>query len=326
MKKILKISVLAVIFYLCIVPYRYTKAENETEQNTQQEAESNTSAEKTQNENTEKETTETNTSKENQQESGNTTEPTTSEKTNTQEPEKKEAQNTTTDDNNPSKEVEKQPEPPTNQTSGSSNQNNQSSSNNQRTRTQQTREQSSNANLGNLGITPNDFTGFRAATLDYNVTVPNDVEKINVYAKTQDPNAKITSGTGDHNLNVGENAIQVVVTAENGNTQTYTINVKREEKAKEENKVPENVPASDLKKLEVKGYKITPEFSANVYEYKLDVKLDVTELEIITEKQNDKIDIEVVGNTDLKERRKYNHYFSKEWRDQQNFNISNYSK
>lgn len=326
MKKILKISVLAVIFYLCIVPYRYTKAENETEQNTQQEAESNTSAEKTQNENTEKETTETNTSKENQQESGNTTEPTTSEKTNTQEPEKKEEQNTTTDDNNPSKEVEKQPEPPTNQTSGSSNQNNQSSSNNQRTRTQQTREQSSNANLGNLGITPNDFTGFRAATLDYNVTVPNDVEKINVYAKTQDPNAKITSGTGDHNLNVGENAIQVVVTAENGNTQTYTINVKREEKAKEENKVPENVPASDLKKLEVKGYKITPEFSANVYEYKLDVKLDVTELEIITEKQNDKIDIEVVGNTDLKERRKYNHYFSKEWRDQQNFNISNYSK
>lgn len=323
MKKILKISVLAVIFYLCIVPYRYTKAENETEQNTQQEAESNTSAEKTQNENTEKETTETNTSKENQQESGNTTEPTTSEETNTQEPEKKEEQNTTTDDNNSSKEEEKQPESPSH-TSGSSNQNNQSSSNNQRTRTP--REQSSNANLGNLGITPNDFTGFRAATLDYNVTVPNDVEKINVYAKTQDSNAKITSGTGDHNLNVGENAIQVVVTAENGNTQTYTINVKREEKAKEENKVPENVPASDLKKLEVKGYKITPEFSANVYEYKLDVKLDVTELEIITEKQNDKIDIEVVGNKDLKERRKYNHYFSKEWRDQQNFNISNYSK
>ncbi len=320
MKKILKISVLAVIFYLCIVPYRYTKAENETEQNTQQEVESNTSAEKTQNENTEKETTETNTSKENQQESGNTTEPTTSEETSTQEPGKKEEQNTTTDDNNPSKEVEKQPEPQTNQTSGSPTQNNQPSSNNQRTK------QSSNANLGNLGITPNDFTGFRAATLDYNVTVPNDVEKINVYAKTQDPNAKITSGTGDHNLNVGENAIQVVVTAENGNTQTYTINVKREEKAKEENKVPENVPASDLKKLEVKGYKITPEFSANVYEYKLDVKLDVTELEIITEKQNDKIDIEVVGNTDLKERRKYNHYFSKEWRDQQNFNISNYSK
>ena len=325
MKKILKIIVLAVIFYLCIVPYRYTKAENETEQNTQQEVESNTSAEKTQNENKEKETTETNTSKENQQESGNTTEPTTSEETNTQEPEKKEEQNTTTDDNNSSKEEEKQPESPSH-TSGSSNQNNQSSSNNQRTRTQQTREQSGNANLGNLGITPNDFTGFRAATLDYNVTVPNDVEKINVYAKTQDPNAKITSGTGDHNLNVGENAIQVVVTAENGNTQTYTINVKREEKAKEENKVPENVPASDLKKLEVKGYKITPEFSANVYEYKLDVKLDVTELEIITEKQNDKIDIEVVGNTDLKERRKYNHYFSKEWRDQQNFNISNYSK
>ena len=313
MKKILKISVLAVIFYLCIVPYRYTKAENETEQNTQQEAESNTSAEKTQNENTEKETTETNTSKENQQEEPKQEEP------KQDEPKQEEPKQEEPKQQEPKQQEEKQPESPSH-TSDSSAQNNQSSSNNQRTK------QSSNANLGNLGITPNDFTGFRAATLDYNVTVPNDVEKINVYAKTQDSNAKITSGTGDHNLNVGENAIQVVVTAENGNTQTYTINVKREEKAKEENKVPENVPASDLKKLEVKGYKITPEFSANVYEYKLDVKLDVTELEIITEKQNDKIDIEVVGNTDLKERRKYNHYFSKEWRDQQNFNISNYSK
>ena len=320
MKKILKISVLAVIFYLCIVPYRYTKAENETEQNTQQEAESNTSAEKTQNENTEKETTETNTSKENQKEEPKQEEP------KQDEPKQDEPKQEEPKQEEPKQQEEKQPESPSH-TSDSSAQNNQSSSNNQRTRTQQqTREQSSNANLGNLGITPNDFTGFRAATLDYNVTVPNDVEKINVYAKTQDSNAKITSGTGDHNLNVGENAIQVVVTAENGNTQTYTINVKREEKAKEENKVPENVPASDLKKLEVKGYKITPEFSANVYEYKLDVKLDVTELEIITEKQNDKIDIEVVGNKDLKERRKYNHYFSKEWRDQQNFNISNYSK
>ncbi len=320
MKKILKISVLAVIFYLCIVPYRYTKAENETEQNTQQEAESNTSAEKTQNENTEKETTETNTSTENQNESSSTqTEPTPSENTTpTEETTPSENQNPADETNEQSK-VEEQ-NPKSNQQQGSQNKNSQSKN------PVQTRTQSNNANLSDLGITPNDFKGFRAATLDYNVTVPNDVEKINVYAKTQDSNAKITSGTGDHNLNVGENAIQVVVTAENGNTQTYTINVKREEKAKEENKVPENVPASDLKKLEVKGYKITPEFSASVYEYKLDVKLDVTELEIITEKQNDKIDIEVVGNTDLKERRKYNHYFSKEWRDQQNFNISNYSK
>ena len=294
MKKILKISLLAVIFYLCIVPYQYTNAENETDQNTQQE-ESNSNTETNQNEEKSQEQNETNTSTENQNESSSTqTEPTPSENTTpTEETTPSENQNPADETNEQSKAEEQNLN--SNQQQGSQNKNSQSKN------PVQTRTQSNNANLSDLGITPNDFKGFRSATLEYSVTVPNDVEKVNVYAKTQDPNAKITSGTGNQNLNVGENAIQVVVTAEDGNTQTYTINVKREEKAQEENQTPEIVPTSDLKKLEVKGYKLTPNFSANVYEYKLNVKQDVEELEIITEKQNDKVSVEVVGNTDLQE-------------------------
>ena len=115
-----------------------------------------------------------------------------------------------------------------NNDNNSSNSNNNSSNNNQTEKRNTETKKSSNANLNNLGIKPNDFTGFRAGTTSYNVTVPNDVEKVNVYATAADRNAKVT-GTGDRNLNVGSNALNVTVTAEDGTTKTYTINVKREE-------------------------------------------------------------------------------------------------
>ena len=142
--------------------------------------------------------------------------------------------------------------------------------------------------------------------MNYAVTVPNDVDKVNVYAKVQDSKAKIASGTGAHNLDEGENSLQIVVTAESGDTQTYTINVTREKvtDTKQETTSTEK-EVSDLKKLEIKGYTLTPAFSADIYEYKLEVKKDVTSLEVIAEGANDKVNIEVVGNTDLKERRKY---------------------
>ena len=67
---------------------------------------------------------------------------------------------------------------------------------------------------------------------------------------------------------------------------------------------------SDLKKLEIKGYTLTPAFSADVYEYKLELKDDVTTLDVITEGANDKVNIEIAGNTELKDRRKYHNSFS----------------
>ena len=165
-------------------------------------------------------------------------------------------------------------------------------------------KKSSNAKLSNLGFNPQDFKGFKPETYTYDVTVPNNVEKINVYAKAQDAKAKVTSGTGNHNLDVGSNDIQILVTAEDGSTQTYTINVTREEEAKTEptnNKATE-VKNSDLKKLEIKGYTLNPSFSPDIYEYKLEGKVDVADLEVVTEGLNENVSIEVAGDKDLKER------------------------
>lgn len=194
---------------------------------------------------------------------------------------------------------------------GSENNNNE----NNETTTNPTPEpkKSNNANLADLGINPNDFKGFKPGTTSYDVTVPNDVEKVTVYAKVKDSKAKITSGIGSQKLKVGKNALNVEVTAEDGTKKTYTINVTREEvttnetntipeetsKTEENNESQENKTNSDLKKLEIAGYTLTPKFSPDVYEYKLKVNSDVSKLDIKTEGVNDKINIEIAGNEDL---------------------------
>lgn len=190
--------------------------------------------------------------------------------------------------------------------------------------TQTTTTKSNNANLKNLGIKPNDFKGFKPGTTTYSVTVPNDVDKVTVYAEKSDAKATI-SGVGSKKLEVGKNELSVTVTAEDGNKKTYTINVTREEKKADDdsknntttntvanetpdNKVPENTTATtnkisnvDLVKMEVQGAALTPKFSPDVYEYKVRVDQDVKDLTINTETKNNDIEVEVVGNTDLQD-------------------------
>lgn len=186
---------------------------------------------------------------------------------------------------------------------------------NNSTTTATTTTKSSNANLSNLGITPNDFKGFKSGTTAYNVTVPNDVAQVTVYAKLQDSKAKLT-GTGVQKLNVGKNTLNVVVTAEDGTKKTYTINVTREEaksntvennttseetskEEKSESQNEEKTSNSDLIKLEITGHKLTPEFSPDIYEYTLDVNGDISSLAVVAEGANHNVSVEVVGNTDL---------------------------
>ena len=172
---------------------------------------------------------------------------------------------------------------------------------------------SNNANLSNLGIKPNDFKGFKISTTSYNVSVPNDIENITIYATAQDKKATIT-GDGAQKLNVGKNKLNVIVTAEDGTTKTYTINVTREEgkNGATENTTSNNTTnsvvsqdnknsESDLKKLSIKGYNLTPSFSPNVYEYKVNVTENVSSLDIETEKANDNVSIDIAGNENFVE-------------------------
>ena len=170
-------------------------------------------------------------------------------------------------------------------------------------------KKSSNANLSNLGFTPTDFKGFKSWVTEYSAEVKNDVEQITVYATlASDSNkAKITSGIGTHKLAEGDNSINIVVTAEDGTTKTYTINVKREAKANE-NTVEvstttdaENNKNVGLKSIEVVGYKISPKFSPDIYEYKLNINNDISDLEVKAEGTNNNVKVEIAGNTGLQD-------------------------
>lgn len=187
---------------------------------------------------------------------------------------------------------------------------------------------SSNAKLSNLGITPNDFSGFKSGTKTYNATVPNNVTSVQVYAKVQAPGAKYSVSGPYKNLQVGTNAIKVTVTAPDGKTtNTYTIYVARQAGKDEEvtpnvidenNQEEENNEQTGTENPEEKQeqeklgllsiaideeYEIylNPEFKTDIYEYTIELKKDLTEipLKAIANRENTKI--EITGNEDLKE-------------------------
>ena len=82
---------------------------------------------------------------------------------------------------------------------------------------------SSNNYLTNLEIADYKFDmDFNKETTEYTVTVPNDVKKVNINATKEDSKASVT-GTGEFEVSEGNNTLNIVVTAENGNKRTYTI-------------------------------------------------------------------------------------------------------
>lgn len=159
---------------------------------------------------------------------------------------------------------------------------------------------SSSANLKMLGITPNDFSGFKENTTTYNVTVPNNVKSVNVYATAKESSAKV-EGTGKLELEEGKNKAQVVVTAKDGTTKKYTINIKRLKEG--ESGLTSNINDLDenlgLSKLEIKGCTIEPSFDKDVHQYTVEVKDKTNSLKIDAEATIDDANIIVKGNTNL---------------------------
>lgn len=82
---------------------------------------------------------------------------------------------------------------------------------------------SSDNTLSSLSIDGVDLEpAFNKNTTSYNVNLEAGVTKINVKATPNDKSAKVT-GIGEIEVSEGNNNIEVVVTAENGSTKTYTI-------------------------------------------------------------------------------------------------------
>lgn len=156
------------------------------------------------------------------------------------------------------------------------------------------------ADLSNLGIKPNDFSGFLPNKTSYDVTVPENVQTIEVYATAKNSSAKI-SGTGTQELAIGENKIEVVVSANDGTTKTYTINIKREGENKEEVSQTTEKVEEGLSELKVENLELTPKFETNVYEYSTKYIGEKTTLDIQAIVTEPTYTVEIVGNENLKE-------------------------
>ena len=187
--------------------------------------------------------------------------------------------------------------PATTPTPKTTNNQNGTSSNNKTTNTS---KKSGNANLSNLGITPNDFKGFKAQTTSYNVTVPTDVESVTIYANAQDSKAKIT-GVGKQNLQTGENKFDVIVTAEDGTTKTYTLNITRDTLSQNTENVPEKYTGDGLASLNIENIELDPKFDTQKYEYTVKYFGEKEKLDINATATDPYYIVEITGNEKLVE-------------------------
>ncbi|MCY9660916.1 cadherin-like beta sandwich domain-containing protein [Paenibacillus chondroitinus] len=158
-----------------------------------------------------------------------------------------------------------------------------------------TRELSSNADLSALGVSRGSLNEiFAAGTTNYTLSVANNVETMTVTPTTADAGASVTvkgqtvqSGhaSADIALNVGVNHIEIVVTAVNHTTKTYTIDVTR---------ISNNALLADLS---VDQGTLTPDFSNSQLHYQVEVPNTVSGLNMFLVKAEPSETITVTGAT-----------------------------
>ena len=116
---------------------------------------------------------------------------------------------------------------------------------------------SNNNNLSSLSITGGTLNpSFNAGTTSYNVSTESG--SVTVSGTTEDNNATIIEGLGNHNLNYGNNTINVTVKSETGQTKTYTIVV---------NRVDNRSENTNLKTLTVDNGSLSPSFNKDTTSY-----------------------------------------------------------
>ena len=104
----------------------------------------------------------------------------------------------------------------------------------------------------------------------YDITVENDVTTLNVSAIAEDKLSKVT-GAGKYSLKTGVNEINIVVTAENGDSRIYTLNVTRKK----------NSNADLLSITTDKDVILNPTFDKDNVNYQIEVENNIDELTIV---------------------------------------------
>lgn len=98
--------------------------------------------------------------------------------------------------------------------------------NNQTNKEEKKEDKSNNNNLKEISIEGYELT--KVDNNNYTLSVSNDVTSINVNASAEDTKATIT-GTGKHDINVGDNNIEIIIKSESGSENKINIKVTRKD-------------------------------------------------------------------------------------------------
>lgn len=136
---------------------------------------------------------------------------------------------------------------------------------------------------------------FSSGTTSYTISVPSDATSVKLSGETNDSKATVT-GLGNINLTGDSTIAYVKVTAEDGTTKTYTINIE-----KQASSIDKKNSDATLKSLDASGYTLNPVFKSNVNNYSIKVKNNVTGLNITAIPSSDKANVSISGNKNWKE-------------------------
>lgn len=159
-------------------------------------------------------------------------------------------------------------------------------------------KESSNSRLESLQIAEGAISPeFSSSVKEYTISVPNEITKLSIAAVPADSKAT-TRINGNDELKIGENEIEVIVTAEDGSKTTYVIKAIRAE-------AELGLQALNVFYLDENGEKIEltldPIFGIGTLEYTLkDISYKIEKLivEVVATRENAKI--EIMGHEELK--------------------------
>lgn len=129
--------------------------------------------------------------------------------------------------------------------------------------------------------------GFSIRIKEYDITVPTSTESLEVLAESQNEDVEVTI-TGHEKLENEDNQIIITLTDKDGKTNQFKINVKK----------TDDVVAPLLNNLAIPGYAIN--FSEDVFVYNVTIDKGIKELNIEYTKANEDNNVEIVGNSNLK--------------------------
>lgn len=192
-----------------------------------------------------------------------------------------------------------QPEPTPDPKPSNNTSNNNSSGKSSNNNTSTTVKKSDNSNLSSIQIAEGVISPeFSKTVKEYTVNVPYEATKLSIAATPEHSKGTVTIN-GNDELKVGENLIEIIVTAEDSSTDKYTIKAIRAKQELSLQTLSIYYVNENGEKVELK---LEPQFSFDVYSYSVNDILahTIQSLSVEAKANAENAKVEIVGNDELK--------------------------